>query len=125
MVLAEDDATNRLEESIALFRSLLEYPKLKDSTVILFLNKTDLFAERLQKGDFSRYFPAYTGPPTDVNRAGLFIMDLFAEAASEQQRDIYAHFTCATDTQNMRVVFDAVKTKLLKDWLVASGLLIE
>jgi hypothetical protein len=36
-------------------------------------------------------------------------------------KQIYPHVTCATDTQNIRFVFDAVKDILLQKAMIQSG----
>lgn len=38
------------------------------------------------------------------------------------QKEIYTHFTCATDTNNIRFVFDAVTDIIIKDNLRQCGL---
>ncbi len=59
-VLVEDQTQNRLKESLALFECLFGYPYFKKSSMILFLNKTDLFEEKIGKSNLSEYFP-YNG----------------------------------------------------------------
>lgn len=38
------------------------------------------------------------------------------------QKEIYSHFTCATDTNNIRFVFDAVTDIIIKENLRQCGL---
>ena len=52
-VLAEDEATNRIKESLRLFKTILEYHWFARTNVILFLNKKDLLEEKIQ---VSKYF---------------------------------------------------------------------
>ncbi len=59
-VLVEDDTQNRLRESLALFECLFGYPYFKKSSMILFLNKTDLFEEKIATSHLADYFP-YNG----------------------------------------------------------------
>merc|ERR1712242_427741 len=73
-ILFESDNENRMEESKALFKTIITYPWFQHSSVILFLNKKDLLEEKI----------------------------------------IYSHFTCATDTENIRFVFAAVKDTILQ-----------
>lgn len=40
----------------------------------------------------------------------------------KDQKEIYTHFTCATDTNNVQFVFDAVSDVIIKNNLKASGL---
>ena len=39
-----------------------------------------------------------------------------------EQKEIYCHLTCATDTQNVQFVFDAVTDVIITNNLRASGL---
>ncbi len=61
-VLAESSRDeNRMEESKALFKSILTYPFFANVSVIFFLNKTDVFEEKIMKSDLEDYFPEYDG----------------------------------------------------------------
>ena len=48
--LAEDGATNRLEESVNLFHTILNYQWFRNTAVVLFLNKKDLLEEKIKSG---------------------------------------------------------------------------
>lgn len=61
MVLEEAPEVNRMEESIRVFSEITSSQWFKNTTFILFLNKMDLFAEKLKKKPLSNYFPDYTG----------------------------------------------------------------
>lgn len=52
---------NRMEESKALFKTIISYPWFQESSIILFLNKTDILREKILKSDLKEYFPKYTG----------------------------------------------------------------
>ena len=47
--LEEDGETNRTMESLQLFRNVLKIEVLKKIPIILFLNKKDLFEEKMNK----------------------------------------------------------------------------
>ena len=51
--LVEDPSVNRLQESIALFKIILKIPWIKRAAVILFLNKKDIFKEKLRYFDLN------------------------------------------------------------------------
>ncbi|NXK00444.1 GNA14 protein, partial [Corythaixoides concolor] len=59
-VLAECDNENRMEESKALFKTIITYPWFLNSSVILFLNKKDLLEEKIMYSHLISYFPEYT-----------------------------------------------------------------
>jgi len=52
---------NRMEESKALFRTIITYPWFQNSSVILFLNKKDLLEEKIMHSHVVDYFPEFDG----------------------------------------------------------------
>nr|QKY89058.1 Gs alpha [Acanthopleura granulata] len=123
LVLREDPSQNRLRESLELFKSIWNNRWLRTISVILFLNKQDLLAEKIKAGkskieeyfpDFSRYqTPADAmvepGDDVEVVRAKYFIRDEFlriSTASADDRHYCYPHFTCAVDTENIRRVFN-------------------
>ncbi|GAA48886.1 hypothetical protein T265_04399 [Opisthorchis viverrini] len=113
-VLVESDNENRMEESKALFCTIINYPWFQDSSVILFLNKKDLLEEKIQYSHLVDYFPEFDGPQRNAEAARDFILKLFVELNPDPDKIIYSHFTCATDTENIRFVFAAVKDTILQ-----------
>nr|XP_005997547.1 PREDICTED: guanine nucleotide-binding protein subunit alpha-14 [Latimeria chalumnae] len=113
-VLAECDNENRMEESKALFRTIITYPWFLNSSVILFLNKKDLLEEKIKFSHLADYFADYNGPKEDAKAAREFILKLYQDQNPDANKAIYSHFTCATDTENIRFVFAAVKDTILQ-----------
>ncbi|KAG7489222.1 guanine nucleotide-binding protein subunit alpha-14-like [Solea senegalensis] len=113
-VLAECDNENRMEESKALFKTIITYPWFQRSSVILFLNKTDILKEKIVYSHLSTYFPEFTGPQQDPGAAQEFILKMYQEQNPDKDKTLYNHFTCATDTENIRFVFVAVKDTILR-----------
>lgn len=87
----------------------------------MFLNKIDLFQKKLPSRPLADYFPEYTGG-NDVNKAAKYILWRFTQV-NHAKLSIYPHITQATDTNNIRVVFAAVKETLLQNSLREVGLL--
>jgi len=110
--LREDDSQNRMKESLLLFDEICNSPWFKDTSFILFLNKTDLFREKIQKIDLSCCFPSYTGG-CNFEAASAFIRSKFQEQ-NNSPHVIYTHFTCAISTENVEFVFRCVRETLLK-----------
>ena len=55
------------------------------------------------------------GPKRDNNKAREFICEMFMESIPmERIGDVYPHFTCATDTNNIKTIFEAVKNHILQ-----------
>eukprot|EP00298_Acanthocystis_sp_HF-20_P001881 c12355_g1_i1.p1 GENE.c12355_g1_i1~~c12355_g1_i1.p1 ORF type:complete len:353 (+),score=114.37 c12355_g1_i1:98-1156(+) len=120
-VLAEDSTRNRLEEAIILFNQICQNKYFEETSIILFLNKVDLFAEKLKKVDLQCCFPNYEGKQT-YNDAIKFIENEFVKGFRKQKRQVYIQQTCATNTSNIKFVFDAVKDIILNQSLSASGM---
>ncbi|KAI5633574.1 g-protein alpha subunit domain-containing protein [Phthorimaea operculella] len=59
-VLHEDETTNRMQESLKLFDSICNNKWFTDTSIILFLNKKDLFEEKIRKSPLTICFPEYT-----------------------------------------------------------------
>lgn len=112
--LSEDQTTNRLKESLELYRGIVGNPWFEQASIILFLNKKDLLEEKIKYSHLEHYFPSFTGPKRNVIAAQKYILSLFAEVNAEHFINFYSHFTCATDTKNSQVVFESVKDTILK-----------
>lgn len=114
--LYEDEKTNRMQESLKLFDSICNNQWFIDTSIILFLNKKDLFAEKIRRSPLTIAFPEYKGAQT-YEDASAYIRYKF-ESLNKQKasgKEIYTHFTCATSNQNMEFVFDAVTDVILRN----------
>ncbi|KAM9509918.1 guanine nucleotide-binding protein subunit alpha-14-like [Guaruba guarouba] len=56
-----DQVLNQMEESKALFKTIIISPWFLNTSVILFLNKKDLLEEKIMYSHLISYFPEYTG----------------------------------------------------------------
>jgi len=52
---------NRMQESLKLFDSICNNKWFTDTSIILFLNKKDLFEEKIRKSPLTVCFQEYTG----------------------------------------------------------------
>lgn len=52
---------NRMQESLKLFDSICNNKWFTDTSIILFLNKKDLFEEKIKKSPLTICFPEYAG----------------------------------------------------------------
>lgn len=124
-LLVEDDETMRMHESLKLFGEVCQSPFFAETAMILFLNKVDLFREKITRVPLSICFPEYTGPNTYESTSD-YIHKKFIGMADQHSgpgRAIYHHFTCATNTQNINVVFDAVRDIVLRIQLSKNGMI--
>jgi GTPase SAR1 family protein len=122
-VLFEDEETNRMVEALNLFDEICNYKMFKKTSMILFLNKRDLFAEKITKVPLNKgCFPDYDGANT-YDAASQFILEQFEARNRDAEKRIYPHLTCATDKDNIKVVFNAVKDTVIRRSLEEGGLI--
>uniref|UniRef100_A0A672Y485 Guanine nucleotide-binding protein G(o) subunit alpha-like n=1 Tax=Sphaeramia orbicularis TaxID=375764 RepID=A0A672Y485_9TELE len=125
MTLVEDPSMNRLQESMKLFSSICNNIFFRSTSMILFMNKIDLFQDKiLHSGRHLRlYLPQFKGADCDVDSAARFIAATFVSLNDTPSKLIYHHFTTATDTSNIQVVFQVVMDTIIKENLEAVSLL--
>lgn len=120
-VLHEDETTNRMQESLKLFDSICNNKWFLDTSIILFLNKKDLFEEKIKRSPLTICFPEYTGEQ-NYQEAAAFVQAQFEAKNKSNDKEIYCHMTCATDTTNIQFVFDAVTDVIIANNLRNCGL---
>jgi len=114
-VLREDPNQNRMKESLLLFDEVCNSVWFKKTAFILFLNKTDLFKEKISRVDLTTCFPNYTGG-RNFEAAADYLRRKFVQQ-NRTQHQIYVHFTCAINTENIEFVFKCVRDTVLKQIL--------
>lgn len=65
-MLAEDEEMNRMIESMKLFDSICNSKWFVETSIILFLNKKDLFEDKIQRSPLTICFPEYPGKPVSA-----------------------------------------------------------
>ncbi|XP_043909681.1 guanine nucleotide-binding protein subunit alpha-11-like [Protopterus annectens] len=123
--LEETSTENRMKESIALFHTILDCKWFNNTSIILFLNKTDILEEKVKTSNVANYFPEFRGPAKNAKAAMDFISELYEKVyrrvsdkkktmnENETKRLLFRHFTCATETENINKVFRNVKNTVL------------
>ena len=112
--LEEEAGSNRLSGSVNLFQQVanLEWFPARDTSLILFLNKIDLFDQKIKTISFSKHFPSYKGKDSNAESVKSFIQQMFFSQAPK--RNVVSHYTCAIDTKQIRKIFEAVKANLIE-----------
>ncbi|KAF9573257.1 guanine nucleotide-binding protein subunit alpha, partial [Lunasporangiospora selenospora] len=119
----DDERLNRLQDCISLFNSIANHKLFETTSFILFLNKIDIFQQKLEAGSLvSAHFPEYQGPNDYVNTT-MFFQHRFLTQCKDTAKQVYTHFTHATDTNQMRVIVVAVNAIVQRLNLRSSGLL--
>eukprot|EP00567_Pseudictyota_dubia_P006458 CAMPEP_0197441268 /NCGR_PEP_ID=MMETSP1175-20131217/7577_1 /TAXON_ID=1003142 /ORGANISM="Triceratium dubium, Strain CCMP147" /LENGTH=415 /DNA_ID=CAMNT_0042971515 /DNA_START=317 /DNA_END=1564 /DNA_ORIENTATION=- len=115
--LSEAKCTNRMVEALELFRTICNNRAFKETSIMLFLNKKDIFAEKLMYSDIAtqRHFSDYSGPSKDFDHGVLYFTEKFKDCLMDDLNDSYIHVTCAIDTNNMEFVLESARTIIMND----------
>ncbi|KAH8036875.1 hypothetical protein HPB51_006144 [Rhipicephalus microplus] len=114
--LLEDRTTNRLVESRSIFETIVNNRCFAEVSIILFFNKTDLLREKLasRATSIADYIDGFKGDPHNLADVQRFLVNWFYEARRSQHKPLFHHFTTAVDTENIKVVFNAVRDTILQ-----------
>jgi G-protein alpha subunit len=77
---------NQMQEAFMLFESISNSRWFTKTSLILFLNKIDLFRAKLASSPITKYFPDYDGDPTDASEASRYFRDRFLELSRDPKK---------------------------------------
>lgn len=129
MVLEEDNKTNRMEESLKLFQKLTGSQWFEQTSFILFLNKSDLFKDKIKKRPLVDFFEDYEqfcenlengANKDDFEKSCEYIKAQYIDAFHGNR--LYPFITCAIDKDNCSKVFAAVRDTVISGALTGAGL---
>ena len=112
-----------MHEAMMLFDSLANSKWFMHKPIILFLNKSDLFKEKLDISPLSWHFPDYNGSHTDLCAAVEYIVSRFKALNRTRNRAIYTHCTNATDTTLLKATMESVQDMIVRKNLGSLDLL--
>jgi hypothetical protein len=128
--LYEEDTADRMTEAFALFDEISNLEVFEACSIILFLNKRDLFAEKILTKKISespcqelQQIANTQIDQHDFEQASNWIQERFIRKYKGDRGKIFPHKTCATDTNTMSVVFNTVKSIIIANAMGQSGLL--
>jgi len=124
--LHEDRRTNRILEALRLFHQVCISQWFTKAAMILFLNKADLFSQKLEDGaSIKAAFPEYKGED-NYDDSLAYIQDKFMDVrdprSPNKPKEIYPHVTTATDTDGIKHVFDSVLDFVMHQAINSAGL---
>jgi len=129
-VCFEDEKTNRIDEALRIFDEVVNNKVFEETSMLLFLNKRDLFQKKIKKVPLTAYDPDYTGADGDEKAGYEYFQNRFVavvkppvEGSNKAPKNIYFHVTCATDSDNVKFVFNSVKDTVVQANLRQGGLL--
>ena len=111
----EDDSVNTMEDALDLFRDVSNQRWFDNASIILFLNKKDLFAHKILKHPLTECgaFADYTGAQ-DFETCSEYIKQQFIQRAPPNKH-IDSYITTATDPLNVEMVFKSVAEIVFKE----------
>ena len=104
-----------MREALMLFQQIVNSHYFRNAAIILFLNKMDLFKEKIRSGmsPISRSWPEYKGSPRDVDAGKVFFANKFRDVV-KQNKEVYVHYTNATDTTLLKITMKSVQDMILQ-----------
>jgi guanine nucleotide-binding protein subunit alpha len=113
--LVEDKDGNQMNEALMLWESIANSHWFTKSALILFLNKMDLFREKLARSPINEHgFTDYHGPADDYKAASKYFLDKFRALNRNTEKEIYGHFTNATDTNLLKITMGSVQDMIIQ-----------
>lgn len=105
-----------MEEALLLFDNIANSTWFTRTSIILFLNKIDLFATKVQSGHspISASFPDYKGAPTDVKTGQEYFAKRFTSLVRASNKETYVHYTNATDTDLLKKTMASVQDSIIQ-----------
>lgn len=126
-VLTEDVNTNKVLDSLEIWKQIVSSPLLLKVSLILFLNKMDVLENKISKGIRVRdHFKRYKGP-NEFEDVWRYFRSLFLLVARDQEgrapsRSLYVHRTTATSTTEIRSILHSCQDIILRQHLRDSAL---
>ena len=105
-----------MHEALMLFESIGNSKYFEKSALILFLNKMDLFREKIQSGKspIKANFPDFTGNDRDVEAGQQFFASKFKTLVRDPTKEVYVHYTNATDTNLLDRTMKSVQDMIVQ-----------
>lgn len=125
MVLSEDEETNRMEEALDLFSQIVNGRWFKETAMILFLNKIDLFRQKILTTPITVCKQFKDCPLEDEHnekKSKRFIAQKFVEKRKDEEKRLYIHFTCAIDKKMTKKIFMDVQHVIISNNLEKAAL---
>jgi guanine nucleotide-binding protein subunit alpha, other len=110
--LVEDKDANQMVDAMSIWDSVTASPYFKRTPFMLFLNKFDLFKDKVRAVPIRATFPDYEGPAQDPKEGVRYFQTRFirmAQRSGDKERGLYPHTTTATDRKLLGSVMKIVE----------------
>jgi len=107
---------NRMQESLKIFGTICNSKWFVKSSILLFLNKKDVFYEKIPHYPINVCFPEYKEAGENYDAAANYIQQEFRnqQKKEKEQQTMFCHYTNAKDTENIKVMFDIIVDIIIK-----------
>ena len=103
-LIFEDEDTNAMHEALSVFEEHVNSQVFINTAFILFLNKNDVFMEKIKSVPITEAFNEYQDAQ-------------FEGKNDNPERNIYVHVTAATDKENIQRIFGDVQ-HIVINWCI-------
>lgn len=104
-----------MHEALMLFDSICNSQWFRSTSIILFLNKIDVFSRKILTSPVSKFFTDFAGDDKSLNDTKLYFRNRFERLNKNPGKIVYTHYTDATDTKLLRHVMNAVNDTILRE----------
>lgn len=112
LYMDDNMSLNQMDDSISCFNECINHTAMLQKTIILFLNKIDIFRTKCIRSPVKSFFPEFHGPESDYDAAAAFFSEKFKSINKNPQRDFYVHITHATDRKQADFLLTSVMDSL-------------
>ncbi|KAI0649357.1 G-protein alpha subunit [Trametes meyenii] len=124
--LDEDPRTNRIDDSLQLFKQICSNALLKRAHLVLFLNKTDVLKAKLAAGiQVNKYITSYGDRANEYDTVVAYFKAHFTQVHrrnNENNRVLFTHLTSAVNTKAMQSIITDVRDSIFRGYLKSAAL---
>jgi hypothetical protein len=113
--LVEDKDANQMHESLMLFDNICNSKWFINTSMILFLNKIDIFKKKILISPISKWFPDFEGDNHSYEQTVEYFKRRFQRLNQNDNKLLYIHYTDATDANLLQHVMEAVSDTILNE----------
>lgn len=121
--LYEENDLNAMAEALQLFNIVSNSRYFLHASLILFLNKSDLFKQKIVHKPLTICFAEYEGQNTFLEASDYITLQFKKQMTKRDNKLLYTHITCATERGNVAKVFDDVQHTIVQNALKYNGLI--
>ncbi|KAG9220419.1 hypothetical protein CCMSSC00406_0003875 [Pleurotus cornucopiae] len=124
--LDEDMKTNRIDDSLQLFTAICTNQLLKNTHLVLLLNKVDLLKKKLEAGlKVRKYITSYGHRPNRYEDVAEYFRAHFVQVHKKKdisRRSLYVHFTSMLDIKATQGIIINVGEAIIRSHIAKTGL---